>query len=68
MPSQDHLVGFHLLTILTGKSDIGKVVVLSQVPKGINDILFEVVPLEAKFFRHFVQHETRYYQKTQSWR
>ena len=51
---QDHLVSLHLLTILTGKGDIGKVVVFSQVPKGIYDILFEVIPLEAKFFRHFL--------------
>ena len=54
---QDHLVGFQLLTILTGKSDIDKVVVLSQVPKSFYHILLEIVPLEAKFFRHFVKHK-----------
>ena len=54
---QENLMCFNLIAILTGKGDISKVVVFSQVPKGIYDILFEVVPLEAKFFRHFVQHE-----------
>ena len=57
MPSQDHLVSFHLLTILTGKGDISKVVVFSQVSKRSSNIFPEVVPLEAKFFRHFVQHK-----------
>ena len=45
----------HLLTILTGKSDISKVVVFSQAPKSKYNIFFEVVPLKAKFSRHFVQ-------------
>ena len=31
LPSKDHLVSFHQLTILTGQSHISKVVVLSQV-------------------------------------
>ena len=35
--SQDHLVGFHLLTILTGQSHISKVIVLSQVSKNTFD-------------------------------
>ena len=52
--SQDHLVCFHLLTILTGQGHISKVIVLSQVSKGNFDVVLEVVPLEAKFFRHFV--------------
>ena len=43
----------HLLTILTGQSHISKVIVLSQVSKCTFDVVLEVVPLEAKFFRHF---------------
>ena len=46
--SQDHLVGFHLLTILTGKSHISKVIVLSQVSKSIFDVVLKVIPLEAQ--------------------
>ena len=33
LPSQDHLVSFHLLTILTGQGHISKVVVISQISK-----------------------------------
>lgn len=33
LPSQDHLVSFPMLTILTGQGHISKVVVLSQVSK-----------------------------------
>ena len=33
LPSQDHLVSFHLLTILTGQGHISKVVVLFQISK-----------------------------------
>ena len=50
--SQDHLVCFHLLTILTGQSHISEVIVLSQASKGSFDVLLEVVPLEAELFRH----------------
>ena len=46
--SQDHLVCFHLLAILTGQSDISEVIVLSQASKGIFDVLLEIVPLEAE--------------------
>ena len=48
--SQDHLVCFHLLTILTGQSHISEVIVLSQVPKSTFDDVLKVIPLEAKFF------------------
>ena len=51
--SQDHFVCLHLLTILTGKGHISKVIVLSQVSKSTFDVVLEVIPLEAKFFRHF---------------
>ena len=54
---QDYLVSLNLLTILTGKGDINKVVVFSQVLTRSYNIFPEVVPFEAKFFRHFVQHE-----------
>ena len=43
--SQDHLVGFHLMTILTGQSHISKVVVLSQVSESSTLIL-----ILAKYF------------------
>ena len=33
LSSQDHLVSFHLLTILTGQGHISKVVVLFQISK-----------------------------------
>ena len=33
LPSQDHLVSFHLLTILTRQGHISKVVVLFQISK-----------------------------------
>ena len=48
--SQDHLVCFHLLTILTGQSHIREVIVISQVSKSNLDVVLEVVPLEAKLF------------------
>ena len=51
--SQDHLVCFHLLTILTGQSNISEVIVLSQVSKSTFDVILEVIPLKAKLFRHF---------------
>ena len=51
--SQDHLVCFHLLTILAGQSHISKVIVISQVSKSAFDVLMEVVPPEAKLFQHF---------------
>ena len=47
--SQDHLVCLHLLTILTGKGHISKVIVLSQVSKRTFDVVLEVIPLEVKF-------------------
>ena len=50
-------MGFHLLTILRGQSNIRKVVVLSQVSKSVFDVLLEVVPLEAELFRHVESHE-----------
>ena len=50
--SQDHLVCFHLLTILTSQSHISKVIVFSQVSKCTFDIFLEVIPLEAELLRH----------------
>ena len=55
--SQDRRVCFHQLTILNGQGNIRKVIFLSQVPKSFYHILLEIVPLEAKFFRHFVKHK-----------
>ena len=43
---------FDLLALhynLTGQDDISKVMVLSQIAKGLVDIILEVIPLEAKF-------------------
>ena len=39
---QDHLVSFHLLTILTCQSHISKVIVFSQVSKSNFDVVLEV--------------------------
>ena len=50
--SQYHLMCFHLLTILAGQSDIGEVIVFSQVPESTFDVLLKVIPLEAELFRH----------------
>ena len=50
---QDHLMCFHLLTILTGQSHISKVIVLSQVSKSTFDVVLEVIPLEAKLLPTF---------------
>ena len=47
---QDHLVGFQLMTILTGQSHISKVFVLSQVSKCNFYVVLEVVPLETQLF------------------
>ena len=46
--SQDHLVCFNLLTILTCQGHISKVIVISQPTKSRKDI-----PLQTKFLRHF---------------
>ena len=48
--SQDHLVCFQLLTILTGQGDISEVFVFSQISKRDFYIFLEVVPLEAQLF------------------
>ena len=47
---QDHLVRLHLLTILTGQGYISKLFVISKAPKGTVGVLFEVIPLQTKFF------------------
>ena len=47
---QDHLVCFHLLTILTGQSHISKVIVLSQTAKSTFDVILKVIPLETELF------------------
>ena len=49
---QDHLMGLHLVTILTGQSHISKVKVLPQIPKGFVNIGIKVIPLEAKLLWH----------------
>ena len=54
---KDHLVSFHLLTILTGQGHISKVSIFSQLSKCTNCILLEVVPLQTQLFWHCVQSE-----------
>ena len=46
--SQDQLVCFHLLTILTGQSHITEVIALSQASNDTFDVFLEIVPLEAE--------------------
>ena len=47
---QDHFVGFNLLAIFTGKSDISEFYVFPETSKWGCDVFFEVVPLETEFF------------------
>ena len=45
---QDHLVGFQLMTILTGQSHISKVlvIVLYQISKCTFDVVLKIISLE----------------------
>ena len=45
---QDDLVGFHLLTILTGQGDISKFPVLPHGSKCRDGIVLEIIPLQTQ--------------------
>ena len=50
LPSQDHLVSFQPLTILTGQGHISELLVASQIPKSGADVVTEIVPLQTDLF------------------
>ena len=50
--SQDHLVCFHLVTILTDQGHIRELFVISETSKCSIDIFFKVIPLQTQLFGH----------------
>ena len=46
--NQDHFVGFHHLTILTGQGDISEIFVPSEISKGSTDVLLKLIPLKTQ--------------------
>ena len=50
LPSQDHIVSFPMLTILTGQSHISKLFFSPEISKRTDGILFEIIPLKTKLF------------------
>jgi hypothetical protein len=49
--SQDVSVGLNLLVLLTHQGHIGEVCVFTQGPEGTNNVVLELIPLEAKLFK-----------------
>ena len=48
--SQDHLVGFHKLTIFTSQSNIRKLLVTPQVTQRLRIVRLEIIPFQTQLF------------------